>query len=386
LENYYVFGDVFGSNLQASRESQSAISFHSFDAAVTTFIGSDNSRQKVRYQVTSDDGSRSPGSFATILNVAQENSFVQTNDIVGQHPIVTFDQGINSIELESPLPAINRKPLVIDGSQTMDGTARANVSIDGRFITKTIDGDGLTVGTVIDGLVVSGEEVSGSVMRGMRIGGFGNGSNLKIENTSDVLVENVVVGLSPAGTRAGAKNGIYVTSDDGFTKGVVIQGTQIVGSTNAGIKIDGQNTTDTVITSSIVGTSNIINQIGIEILSSDIDVGVSNILPKITKGVTNEVNTYKATYNPGNEFVFLDSTSTEWSHLSPGLVVTGSGLLADTRIVSVDEASGKVRLNKAVSIGSNDSQLVIGHGVRGEQNSNVLVLSPSVPLQNVHLG
>jgi hypothetical protein len=388
LENYYVFGDVFGSNLQASRESQSAISFHSFDAAVTTFIGSANSRQKVRYQVTSKEGDRSPGSFATILNVAQENTFVQQNDLLGQNPIVTFDQGITSIELVSPLPAINRRPLDINGSQSLDGTARANVSIDGRFINKTIDGIGLTAGTVVDGLVVSGEGVSGSAMRGIRIGGFSNGSNVKIENASNVLVDNVQVGLTAVDTRAGAQNGIYVTSSDGVTKGVVIQGTQIVGSTNAGIKIDGQNTTDTVITSSIVGTSDIINKIGIEILSSDTAIGVSSILPRITKGIlSDQVYIYSAEYLPGeNEVKLLEATSTEWSRLSPGLVVAGVGLSADTKIVSVDKASGVLRLDKAISRGASEAHLIIGHAATGLQNSNRLMLHPSVPLQNVHIG
>ena len=57
----------------------------------------------------------------------------------------------------------------------INGDARAMIGIDGRFISETASGAIVTPSDEVDGFVFSGPAADGSVIRGVRVGGFNNG-------------------------------------------------------------------------------------------------------------------------------------------------------------------------------------------------------------------
>ena len=381
---YFIFGQPFKQKFLANGSAKSAISVHAEQSSVTTFIGSENPRQNTRYQVTSEAGGTESGSLASLLEIAQQNRFQRISSIDGENPVVTFHQQVNSIMLDNPLPAIIEKPLTIDGLTDINGDARAAVSIDGRFISETASGAIVTPSDEVDGFVFSGPAADGSVIRGVRVGGFNNGAAIRVESASNVLVDNVDLGRNALGGRAGSDYGVYVT---GASDGTTVVNSEIVGAEEAAIRLE-REATLTFIVGNKIGSNEIINTVGIEVAGSDARVGANQIYPRLTSGsFFLEQKVYGATLQANSKVVDLDASIIDWNQFTPGLAVVGEGLASGTTIVSVDETSRQLIISKAAQRNiSSDGQVMIGHRVQAQNASNTMVLNDSVPLEHVFLG
>jgi hypothetical protein len=381
---YFVFGQPFKQKFLANGSAESAISFHAEQASVSTFIGSENPRQNTRYQVTSELGGTESGTLAALLDIAQQNQFQRNSAVIGETPVITFHQDVNNILLDSPLPAVVEKPLTINGLVDIEGTPRDAVSIDGRFISKTAAGDILTPTDEVNGLVVSGPDASGSVIRGVRVGGFNNGAAVRVDGASDVLVENVDLGLNATGGRAGTTYGVYVTGGSDET---TILNSEIVGAEGSAVRVE-RGSTSTTIVGNKLGSSGIINDVGIESAGSGTRVGVGQINPRVTSGsFTTQQKSYEATLKANSKVLDVDASQAEWSHFSPGLAVIGTGLPSGSVIVSADETSEQLIISQAAEQNiASDGQIFVGHGATALNASNEMVFNDSVPLENVFVG
>jgi hypothetical protein len=381
---YFVFGQPFKQKFRVNESAKSAISVHAERASVSTFIGSENPRQNTRYQVTSESGGAKPGSLASLLEIAQQNQFQRNSIIVGDNPVITFHQDVDNIVLDRPLASVVEKPLTINGLIDIDGSSRNPVAIDGRFISQTATGGVITPADEVNGLVVSGPNASGSVIRGVRVGGFNNGAAILVDNASEVLIDNVNIGLNADDGRAGNKFGVYVT---GGSSGTTFSNSEIVGSESSAVRLE-RGSTDTVIVGNKIGNSAIINNVGIEIAGSETKVGVGQIYPKVVANTfSNAPNFYEATLRANSKVIDVGASDAEWKHFSPGLAVIGTGLPRGTVIVSVDKPSEQLIVSQVANQNIlSDGQIFIGHGATALNASNEMVLNDSVPLENVFLG
>ena len=383
LDKYFVFGDVLKAKFSVSESAQSAINIFRNTATVSTFIGSDNPRQRVRYEVTNDAGGTEPGTLNSLVSLAQRNEFIELSEIERQNPVIAFNPSVSEILLDQPLPEINERSLTIDGAVDLRGPRTSQVTIDGRFISRSSTGQATVAGEEIDGIVLSGEQASGSVVRGIRLGGFNDGSMIRVDNeASGVLISNVDLGRTAGGTRAGALYGINVS---GKSIDTTILNSQVVGATIAGIKFADESTGATVVGATL-GSEEIINTTGLEIVASEARIGVQPIVPSVTTSAGSP-KFYDAVFSAGSKVIDITASSSEWAKFSPGLAVFGMGLQEGTVIVSVDVANQQLIIDKStVQNRLANGSILVGHAGSGQTQSNRLDLGDSVPLEHVFLG
>ncbi len=384
LDKYFVFGDILKAKFSVSESAQSAINIHRNTAAVSTFIGSDNPRQRVRYEVTNDAGGTEPGTLNSLVSLAQRNEFIELTEIDGQNPVIAFNPSVSEILLDQPLPEISERSLTIDGTVDLDGARTSRVTIDGRFISRTSTGQATIAGEEIDGLVLSSEQASGSVVRGIRLGGFNDGSMIRVDNeASGVLISDVELGRTAEGTRAGALYGVNVS---GKSIDTTILNSQVVGATIAGIKFADGSTGSTVVGTTLGSTEGIINTTGLEVVASEARIGVQPIVPSVTTSAGSP-KFYDAEFEAGSKAIDITAASSDWAKFSPGLAVFGLGLEEGTVIVSVDVANQQLIIDKsAVQDRLANGSILVGHAASGGTQSNRLELGDSVPLEHVFLG
>lgn len=387
--DYLVFGSPFTPAFLANKDAQSAITVHRQSASISSSIRSENSQAEIRYQVTTNGGTtNNAGSLATMLLLAQRNEVSTSANGTAGLPVVTFADGISEIRLGQPLPTINTRPIVLDATTTLDGAPRTGtVAIDGRFISTTQAGGPVRSTSVVNGLEFAGSDVSGSVVRGIRLGGFINGAAVRIDGAAGVLVDEVQIGLTTAGGRAGADYGVLVTGDTAH--GNTILNSSVVGAGRAGIRVE-SGATSTRVVGTTVGSEAIGNAVGIEVVASGTLLGAASVDWQVASGTAGSLTPLKlqAELRAGQREVRLTATADQWGRLTPGLAVIGNGLANGSRIISVDHANGVVVLNQAVTrnVSLADSNLLIGYAGTSSFGSNALVLDDSVPLEQVFLG
>jgi hypothetical protein len=136
-----------------------------------------------------------------------------------------FDGITGSIELQQELPAIERA-FVLDASNRYPLTTDAilPIVIDGSRITSTREGT-FVVDDEINGFVYKGgaagetsstspEDATRSVLRGLQMGGFEAGAAVQLDSVSNVLVEEMTIGLNSEKNSQAVKYGIQITGNE----------------------------------------------------------------------------------------------------------------------------------------------------------------------------
>ncbi len=234
-------------------------------------LGSYDPRDAVDFVVsTNGKTNTSPGSLGRMLKLVQENEARDFNDEFVEQAILFgnvlggFDGITGTIELQQELPEISRPfvldasnryplttdsilPIVIDGSRitsTREGTFVVEDEINGfdykGLVTEDTNGNGVldlgedlngngeldseegaTGGTSFGLSNMAPEDATRSVLRGLQMGGFESGAAVRLDSVSNVLVEQMTIGLNAQENSQAVKYGIHVTGDGAGRSGPV---------------------------------------------------------------------------------------------------------------------------------------------------------------------
>ena len=348
-----VFGDPFTDNFVSRDTALTSFSVHRKEAEISSLIAASNIRDAVRYVVSTEGGADEvAGSLARHMLITQRNEYHTAIDSFGYQtqPTVTFLQNVSSIELTEPLPAIVASDIAIDGSRLSDVPS---VEVVGRFISTTSSGANVLSDTIVNGFSVQGADANGTVLRNLKFGGFSNGAAIRIDGSSDVIVDGVTIGITGPNIRSSSDFGILVTGD---SVGTTIRNTEVVSAEQAGIRVE-EDATETRIIGVTLGRNygsesqpNIFwNNTGLEVAADDVYLGHDPILWKVFNS-SNEVSFYEATFAQGERWVSLPSMSQlQWQALKPGLAIVGVGLVESSIIEAVDAVNERVYLSKATT-------------------------------------
>ena len=267
-----------------------------------TDIGTDSVIGTVTYQVSSDAGTNDdPGSLGRILRVVQSNSAVIGRLNIPQYAETKFHNSVERIQLTQELPVINlpielmpTSEIIIDGSRinrTRDGavvrsgSVRNRLGPDSPFANPSARrlvrdaGEELDF-EQIDGLVF-GPGAEGSVVTNLTIGGFINGSAIHVAGASNVLVDNVSLGLDRSGVAIPNKFGVQVNQTMGASHAefTTVRNSFIASSTKAGVSI-GANVDNVRLVGNVIGTAtrnpiSVGNEVGVVVDTGN--EGVSHI-------------------------------------------------------------------------------------------------------------
>jgi hypothetical protein len=233
---------------------------------VTTNIGSDGLAKSVAFLVSSTGGTNSDaGSLGKMIQLYQQNDTSSSTLNPGQLTNFGFAALSGPIQITQELPRIV-KPFAIIGKGAV---------INGSQITTTRTGDRVVAGTEINGFeFASGSGQSGATpgasISGLTIGGFTNGAAIKIDSAAGVGVSEVKLGVNPAGERLANRFGVLVT---GSGAGATISGSDIMGSTQAGVRVQ-NGAAGIIVVGSRVGAANRDNLVGIDIAAGRNQIGV----------------------------------------------------------------------------------------------------------------
>lgn len=370
-------------------DAMSGVSVHLENNRVSSHIAAGNLNDQVHYRVsTAGSTSRSAGSLGRIMLVAQRNEYHADDSQFaggkGTQPEVVFDETIRQIELSEPLPSIVTNAISVNGAKE-DGTV---VEVMGRFINQTESGDTVLSSTVVNGFVIDGADASGTILKNMRIGGFSNGSAIRIDGVSNAVISDMTIGVTGDRIRSASRYGVLVTGESAST---TIQNTEVVSSEQAAIRID-----DGAIKTRIIGSTIGINygsqtspdlfwnETGIEVVADNVAIGVEPLSWK-SADAQSAINV-SGELRQGDDVVELSLTSQLWSEIVPGLAVIGVGLLDSTFIESVDTLNRRITLSKGATRDIATANLLIGYQAFGDLGSGELELSEAVPIDRVFPG
>jgi hypothetical protein len=203
-----------------------------------------------------NNASPTPNSLRAAIIAANADPTVGGDTISFEIP----GTGVQTIALESSLPAITRT-VVIDGF-TQTGASLA----PGAIPTLTVELDGSGAGHGAYGLTFSAG--TSSVVRGLSIVGFTDdlgqgGAGIYLEGSaSGITVADNFLGVKPDGVTAeGNANGIVVASPNNTIGGTtssssaVSPANVISGNTNAGVLLVGSGATGNVVGTNTIGTN-----------------------------------------------------------------------------------------------------------------------------------
>ena len=176
--------------------------------------------------------------------------------------------GVQTIALESPLPAI-ANPVMIDGLPMGSATTLA----------PTIVIDGTSAGSAANGLIIN-NTTGGNTILGLSIVGF-SGEGIYLAGTAGgTQVEDDYIGIEPDGKTAKANgNGIAIASPNNTIGGTSGTASNLIsGNTNAGVAMVGSAATGNLLTGNLIGTDStgkvaIGNQYGVLVASPNNTIG-----------------------------------------------------------------------------------------------------------------
>ncbi len=267
-----------------------------------TDIGTDSVVGTVTYQVSSDAGTNNdPGSLGRILRVVQSNSAVIGRLNLPQYAETKFHDSVERIQLTQELPIINlpielmpTSEIIIDGSRvdrTRDGAVVRSGSVRNRLgpdspsanpsARRLVRGAGEELDfEQIDGLVF-GPGAEGSVVANLTIGGFTNGAGIKVAGASNVLVDNVSLGLDRSGSSMPNKFGVEIHQAMGASHAefTTVRNSLIASSTKTGVSL-GPNVDNVRLVGNVIGMTrpsaiSVGNEVGVVVDTGD--RGVSHI-------------------------------------------------------------------------------------------------------------
>ena len=279
-------------------------------------IGTNNPSGNVAFVVTTEGATNvAGGSFGKMIDALQDNSAFVTRLGAKQEASFEISAGVRNIDLEQGLPLITQ-PITIDGENRL--------SIYGGNIKTTRDGAVVRTGSLLADIgpirdsqvnvarkLVRGQANSQSsltevhgiqvgpgsdniVIKNITIGGFETGAGIYVEGTDQVLIQDVNIGLtSNLINIAPNKYGVLVRpgtpqpnapqgEEPKRGTGTTILGGAIVGSTEAGVKLDA-NTDKVRIVGVEVGRVGLGNRRGIHVdsVSGRHSIGVASIVPNV---------------------------------------------------------------------------------------------------------
>lgn len=401
-----VFGNPFTSKwlslgVGEANKARSGLTIHRGAPVVQTLIAADNVRDRVTYEVSTEGGtSLSAGALSRFISLAQQNEYhydathpqydqAASWGGAGVQPSIGFRSGVTTIELEEPLPTIRSNAVEIDGGYVVDGVLN-QVEVNGRFIDRTIAGDAVLSTTIVNGIVVEGEQASGTVVRDLRLGGFNNGAAFRVDDADGVLLADSMIGRTAAGVRAGSQFGVLIT---GGAENTTILNSEILSADQAGVRVEG-GAAGAKLTGVTIGRDygTVFNprvfwsETGVEVAADSIQLGVEAVGWKVLAANGSGVpNAYSAELVNGSDVITLSMSSDRWQQLEIGLAVIGFGLPASTFIESIDVANQQVKISKPATR-TTTSQILIGHQAVGVAGGSEVTLNDSVDLDRLFLG
>ena len=356
------------------------------EQTVETEIGSYDPRDSTTFVVsTSGDTSDSSGGLGKMLKLIQANAAqdLSLEDVTQRLQFGNVLGGITgtggTISLRQELPAIDRPfdlesvtryglstapqvPIVIDGS-------RITVSRENTFVSRGQEVNGLEFRSgASTSLSPVPEEASIGRVSGLRLAGFEAGGAVVVDGASNLLIENMVIGLDDIGESKPVKYGIQVRGDSGEDGPVTLLNNSVFSAsvfdfssasplTGAGVVVEG-NSQHVQLVGGVVGGGDGSNTVGVLVKSSNDDTTQANSIGvnPVPLGYAIEVNTLanKAT---------LQIPESYWEvigkDLHLGQTVSGAGIATGSEIIAIKPTDREVILSERM-LQTVTSQITLG--------------------------
>ncbi|MEI6538890.1 MAG: hypothetical protein WCO86_05095 [Planctomycetota bacterium] len=306
----------------------------------STQIGSQDVNDVVRLIVSSTGGTNSStGSLGKMLLLAGLNEYMVEGDEgnlpTSQNQTVGFISKYNGpILLTQELPLITRK-LTLDATLPRIEIGSAGLpalTIDGSRISLTSDFLPILSGAQVNGFRVQGHTADGSVLAGIRMGGFGKGAAVQLDGVSDVLVTQMNLGQNFQGNRLANQYGVRLINGSAGLNTVSNSG--IYSSTIAGVSVgvEGDDNSSSVrLVGNTIGAAKLENAIGVQLVSGQNFIGLNpNTVGlkrvSLTRVISNSV--------PSLTEFYLPAGYSSASSLYVGLGVVSTRIQADNSDVT----------------------------------------------------
>ena len=305
----------------------------------TTSIGTEDINDATTFVVSStlgtNDGAGSLGKTlslmqandpsGSLLNPNQKTSFAFASSLPGLNGAPA---GV--IRLTQELPAI-AKAFAIDGVVRTSlpgasGLATKAIVVDGSRITTTRLGQPAAIASGVNGFeFLPGSSampgIAGASAANLAVAGFGKGAAVKVNGANGILLNNVTLGRNEAGDRLVNKYGTLVMGTGGEA---TVLNSRIVGSTEAGVRVEGEATRVTVVGSAI-GAANQGNLVGIDLAAGVSRIGLNPLPSKLPK----------ATVAIGSSLMHFNAPAAVLNSLYVGQTVSGNGIPNGTVIAAI---------------------------------------------------
>ncbi len=372
------------------------LNFHGPGPELRTAIGSDQESAEVRFVVASAGGTNdAAGGLGKTITLFQQNDLSESNNPQQRQDLLFWDGLEGTIELQQVLPEIT-SPIAIDGNNRFSSPAdlpvgdAAPIVINGAGVL--VDDGGKAIGTrdAYDGFRFVGG-AGGAVLRNVIIGGFFNGSAVRVDNVPFVSLDSLKLGLDEAGQRAVNLRGVTVAGAEArFT--TVVSST-ITGSARAGVVVENE-AADARLIGNTFGTTAVPSEIGVAVMSSHNSVGVLPILDAtlvLSNGVLTTAGTNTLIAANGLAFgdivpgmgVFVSSA--DGATLFNGASIGGNPRNV-AEIIGVDSISGQVLIAGQLQALGSSVEVSVGHLVRGAFNTAFLELPATLTVDDLYVG
>lgn len=372
------------------------LNFHGLDPELRTAIGSDQESAEVRFVVASAGGTNdAAGGLGKTITLFQQNDLSESNNPQQRQELLFWDGLEGTIELQQVLPEIT-SPIVIDGNSRFSSPAdlpvgdAAPIVINGAGVLVDDGGKAISSSDAYDGFRFVGG-AGGAVLRNVTIGGFFNGSAVRVNNVPFVSLDSLKLGLDEAGRRAVNLSGVTVAGAEArFT---TVTSSTITGAVRAGVVVD-NNAADARLVGNTFGTAEVPSEIGVAVVSSDNSVGVRPILDA-TLVLSNGVLTAHG------EKTLLAANGLAFGDVVPGMGVFVSSADGSTlfngesiesspqnvaEIIGVDSISGQVLIDGEFKALGSSVQVSVGHLIRGTANTAFLELPATLTVDDLYIG
>jgi len=350
-------------------------------ASLKTNIGSDAIDSRVTLVVSTAAGTNSAGGGLGKM-IALRNSLDTSDSLYNPNQImeVKFSANLVSpIRLTDELPQIT-KGFVLDGGARygVSAVGQTRLSIDGSRITRTNLGALVAAGAEVNGLSLV-STVNGMQLKNISVGGFMQGSAVKVNGAQQVIIDKMTLGQDQSGRRLGNKFGLLVT---GASQEVTLSNSLVTSADTAGVKVEGTAARVNFVgdTIGLIGQE---NNVGVDLGSSFTSrLGVQAITPLLPIAATG------TRINATTFTVPAASAST----LSLGLGVTGAGITpsgstaATIAGISTDTLSQATTITIAGGSVIGSGPVQFGHYAATTEGGSSLLLPASVAIQLVYVG
>lgn len=393
-EGYYRTA-VTGKTFSVAYDGLGTVPVAIASAAVTSEIGSYDPRDTTTFVVSTAGGSNDDaGSLGKMLRLVQGNSAQDLSEEDVQQT-VRFGNVLGSVTGATGTIVLRQELPVIDKAFEIDTATRYPLStaasqaivIDGSRITSTRENTFVTQGTEVNGfeftagastvLSPTPEEATRSRISGVRIAGFEAGGAVKVDGASNLLIENLSIGLNAAGVSQAVKYGIQVTGGSGEDGPVTLLNNSVYSASvfntgggaaplvGAGILIEGDAQGVQVVGGAIGGPQGS-NTSGIVIESTnDDDTRANSIGANPLSAVKLDTTSNRVTLT-----IPLDTWNTIGEDLYLGQSVSGNGIVAGSEIIHIDPVTREVVLSNRMTLSRVGSTITFGAPARTTVTDN----------------